>query len=170
MDELQPWPPYDDEPIQRAVRELGYPSLLALMDAHAGQPYGKVLRILRAHLGYLVSMLQLHKMHMLEAIATRGKRGAAKDSLVRTLREHVSGGWNKGKKAREKRARACAEWVLPRTGGNKSEWDRIDALAKSVWDSLVAMNPPVDWCPSSPADPIVESAFQSGWPATLDGD
>ncbi len=166
MEEIEPWPRYDDEPIQRAVCELGYPSLLALMDAHPGQPYGKVLRILRAHLGYLVPMLQLHKMHMLEAIAARGKREAAKDSLVRTLREQVPGGWNKGKKAREKRAWACAYWVLPRTGG-KSEWDRIDALAESVWDSLEALNPPNDWCPSSSDDPIVKSVFERGWPATL---
>ena len=35
-------------------------------------------------------------------------REAAKDSLVRTLREHLPKGWNHGKAARERRARAFA--------------------------------------------------------------
>lgn len=162
--DLSPWPPGWEQDIYKGVRQLGYGNLSELLEAYGGEPYGKILRVLRSTLQRSVPMMQLHKLHMLEAI-TQGKgRAAAKDSLVRSLREHLPRGWNQGRHPKEKRARAFSEWVLPRTVKN---WEDMTKLANNVWDELEKANPPHDWCPSSTDDVFVEHAFARGWPETL---
>lgn len=148
--------------LRNAARELGYPSFLDFLRAHAGEPYGKVLRVMRAHLQEMVPMMQLQKLHMIEAIGRGQGREAAKDSLIRSLREHMPRGWNRGKKARENRASARAEWILPCLGPEDRK--HIAPLADKVWQQLKIMNPPEDWCPLSTSDPILTEAFARGWP------
>ena len=71
-------------------------------------------------------------------------------------------GWNKGKNAREARARAFSEWNLPFAGAQ--DWEHVRRCADSVWAQLNLMQPPDDWCPSSPDDPILDEAFTQAWP------
>jgi hypothetical protein len=160
--EHPPWPEGWEDRIRTAVHHLGYQSLLELMQAHSGKPYGQILRLLRSNTESNIPMMQLQKLHMFEASAANGARCAAMDSLVRTLREHIPRGWNKSKDADRKRAWARAYWVLPaRTPADRSKFAE---LANSVWDNLKAIQPPDDWCPSTSDDPIVREAFARGWP------
>jgi hypothetical protein len=157
-----PWSGKSQEQIRAAARQLGHADFLSLINAHVGEPYGKVLRLLREKLGYMVPIMQVHRLHMQDAIAVGLEREAAKDSLVRTLREQVGKGWNRGSGSQEKRRRARAYWVLPYA--DAQDMVRINALADQVWEELKALNPPDDWCPVTPNDPLIEQAFSRGWP------
>jgi hypothetical protein len=157
-----PWAEGWEDHIRTAARRLGYRSLLELMRAHYAEPYGKVYRLLCSALGFRFPIMQLHKLHMLDAIEDGTVREAAKDSFARAFQEHVPAGWNKGKNAREARARAFSEWNLPFAGAQ--DWEHVRRCADSVWAQLNLMQPPDDWCPSSPDDPILDEAFTQAWP------
>jgi hypothetical protein len=161
VNDIPPWAEGWAEHLREAARQLGFVDFLAFMNAHVGEPYGKVLRVLRMHLGYMVPLMQLQKLHMHEAIVVGKGREAAKDSLVRTLRQELPNGWNTGKQCQERRAWARAYWVLPSSDATEAE--KMKAVADSVWDELQAMNPPDNWCPATPNDPIIEAAFARGW-------
>lgn len=157
-----PWGRGWEEPLRAAARQVGHTDFLGLMNAHVGEPYGRVLRLLRETLGYQVPIMQVYRLHMQEAITAGLGREAAKDSLVRILRQQVGKGWNRGKGSQEKRAWARAYWVLPYT--DTKDMERVNALADKVWEELKAMNPPDEWCPATPNDPFIEEAFARGWP------
>jgi hypothetical protein len=160
-----PWAGGWEERLRAAARQLGHADFLGLMHAHVGEPYGRVLRVLRETLGDSVPMMQVHRLHMHEAIAAGLSRDAAKDSLVRTLRQHLAKGWNRGSGCQEKRASARAYWVLPYT--NALDMERVNQLADKVWEELRVLDPPDDWCPAVPSDPLLEQAFVRGWPVTV---
>jgi hypothetical protein len=158
-DEIPPWESGWEERLRGVTRELGHPTFLDYLDSHIGDPYGKLLQIFRSRLGDVVPLMQIQALHMLDAAAVGKTREAAKDSLLRTLRQHIPKGWNKGKNVRQNRAFARAEWVLPDYS------DETTALADRVWDEIATLNPPDDWCPSTLTDPILSGAFDRGWPA-----
>jgi hypothetical protein len=149
------------ERLRTAARELGHASFIDFMKLNVGVPYGKLLRILRNHRGTMVPMMQMTTLHIIDGLSVCSARELARDTLLRSLCDHVASGWNCGKQARWKRALAFSEWNLPREQGN---WDQINALADRVWKEIESQDPPPEWCPRTLDDPILEVAFSLGWP------
>lgn len=149
------------------VRSLGYPTLTAFFRDHPGEPYGKLARFLSQHSTVPVVAMQLQKLHMLEAIDRKSIRETARDTLMRSLRQHLRGGWNKGKKADLNRALAYAEWVLPRPGGPpefEEMLQKVQVYAANVWNELNSLKPADEWLPRSTDDALIDKAFEKGWP------
>ncbi len=140
------------------VRFLGHASVSDFVESHPGEPYGKLV----TELGPGFAILQLQRLHMLEAIQGNRRREVAMDSLVRSIRQHLPSGWNVKKDSDRRRAFARAEWVVPVTG--PEDFDDMNNTADEVWKQLNLLSPAKTWRPMSSADPLIIAAFNVGWP------
>jgi hypothetical protein len=110
-----------------------------------------------------VAPSQLYGEHIRVAKKTNRLREAARDSLVRFLVGHLKKGWGKGRHFEFRLASAVAAWKtsILQFGINTSS---MATLLDAVVDALEKAAPPQGWIPKSPADPLVQDAFENGWP------
>jgi hypothetical protein len=144
--------------VQRA-KNLGYANVGAFFENNPGIPYGVLLKKISVpvesgrHLD--IPILVLKMVHRQNAIETGRIREYAIDTMVRSLTEHLGSGWNAGRNSKERRAAAYANW---------STVPEFNSHFEKVWRALESLNPPDRWRPDAVADPIIERAFEIGWP------
>ena len=147
--------------IEVRLIELGYGTIHKFFYEHPGEPYGVMLKRIGITIEgtnhFDISILDLKKAQLKDAEERGTTREYAKDTLTRSLLEHLGKGWNRGKNWDERRSKAYASWMTP---------PDAEHLCESVWSSLKLLNPPDGWRPSPTNDEIVERAFDQGWPPT----
>jgi hypothetical protein len=150
--------------IEERIHNLGFRTVLDFFEAHAGVPYGILLKKVAMpvegtnHLD--IPFFAILEIHRREAIRSGRVRDLAKDTLVRSLQEHLGKGWGKGKHSSTHRARAFSRWATPS--------DDVDRLCDDVWECLVRLKPPEDWRPADIHDEYIERAFDMAWPLGAD--
>ena len=154
--------------IQKRVQHLGFGDTFSFVSAHPLIPFGQLFRILRddnPDKRYSIAIAQFQHVYFCDAARQGHLREAILDTLVRRLREHLRQGWNHGKMAKERRASAYSQWELP-----TFDRQRFAGITERIWQALIDLSPPDDWCPESAKDPLLEKAFASGWPEDRQGD
>lgn len=150
--------------IESRIRSLGYDSVLDFFVRNPGIPYGLLLKQIAEpvegtnHLDFPI--LPLRELYRREAVQAGRAREFAKDGLIRSLRENLGKGWNTGRNAGQRRARAFSHWSTPS--------DDFEHLCDRVWEALVELNPPEDWRPEVRGDEYIEKAFEIAWPASIE--
>jgi hypothetical protein len=144
------------------VRHLGFADTLVFVAANPMIPFGQLFRIVcddSRDVRHTIAIAQFQQVFFQDA-ARQGKlREAIRDTLLRRLREHLRHGWNQGKMSKTRRALAFSQWELP-----TFDRERIAGITDKIWQALVDLQPPDDWCPKSVDDPIRENAFAIAWP------
>ena len=142
---------------RKRILATGVSSIADFLRKYPAEPYHKLGR----HVGGVVAAVQFQKLQFDEAMANGTVREACKELLVRTLNDDLKRGWQRGGHWQSNRAGACAHFV-------SSIWgpDEYLASAQRVWNALLQLNPPPEWVPRSIDDPLIEKAFEVGWPET----
>jgi len=142
------------------IRSTGASSVTEFLARYPAIPFHKLLR----QLGMLMAPMQLNTLQFDEAIANDKVRDAVKDLLVRTLNDITKRGWGRGGHWESNRAMAYSHFVtdVPTYSRNAVKQD----VAIKVWMALESLQPPVGWLPVSVNDPLIEKAFEIGWPET----
>lgn len=149
-----------DQLIHERAAELGLYPLQRFFDKYAGEPYGKLLKIIAhpnpGNRGYDIPILYIRKIHRKIAIKNTGEKAFAFDALTRSLRGSLGQGWSLGKKSAERRAKAFAEW-------NSVERE-CESLYLAIWKRLSSIPPPPDWRPDAVNDQLLVGVFDEIWP------
>jgi hypothetical protein len=154
--------------IQKRVRHLGFADIFAFVSAHPMIPFGQLFRILRddnTDKRHSIAIAQFQHVYFRDAARQGHLREAILDTLLRRLREHLRQDWNHGRTAKARRASAYSQWELP-----TFDRQRFVGITERIWQALIDLSPPDDWCPESAKDPFLEEAFASGWPEDRQGD
>ncbi len=148
--------------VRDRAKSLGFPDVLALANAHPGIPFGQLFRYLRQpeSRDAPIAYAQFQAVYFEEAEQRGLLRDAIADTLVRRLRQHLRGGWNQGRRVRERKAEVRGGWELP-----PSRVSELGPIADRIWDTVNELNPPDDWCPEDFNDPIIQEAFARVWPS-----
>jgi len=137
------------------ILATGVSSISEFLRKHPAEPYHKLAKYLDGP----VAAVQFIKLNFDEAIARGTAREACKDLLVRTLNDDLKRGWQRGFHWESNRAGAYAHFVTFIWGP-----DEYRDFGERVWDALKGLDPPPDWIPQSIDDPLIEKAFDLGWP------
>jgi hypothetical protein len=149
--------------IRAIVQGMGYEDVYAFVMSLRSKSFGELFGLLREAAGGVeapVAFVQLPELFYTDAKRRGCLRLALMESLVRTLRQFLLQGWNRGKKARERRTDARARWPTPTDG-----YDHFLRLQDRIWTEIECCAPPDNWCPESRDDPIIQQAFARAWPA-----
>lgn len=140
-----------------AVESLGFTNLSDFLASMPSQPYSEVAK----RIGQ-VAPIQVIATQFREARSAGRIREAAKDCLCRNLAEKLPNGWGIGENADWQSVRALSSWSseIQVTG----ECAELKPTLLAVGKALRDVQPPQGWTPITPADPIIESIFDSQWP------
>jgi len=141
--------------IKEAISASGLTTVSAFLERHPGVPYAVVAKLLRC------APAQLAILHLEEAKRLGAVRAAAADSLVRTINEHLRGGWGVGYRSEFKYAAVVSDWITMLEMHFRGE--SVVESGRKVWASLEAMAPPIGWKPVGSDDPLIQEAFKLGW-------
>lgn len=146
--------------IRGYVRAQGYITLSAFLSDYPGHTYGQLAEIL----GPDVAPIQIAETARDDAETTMALRAIAQDALVRYLQAHLPQGWGSVDKLTHfNRAHAFAAWASLLNRAKQSR--ETDGRAQSVWNALEQLAPEPSWQPTSPHDPLIQRAFDLGWPS-----
>lgn len=150
-----------DERILGRVEQLGCSSFEGYLDGRQGVSYATLAAELGDVLPVMVEDLQMRRAAQ-QGDAVRQR--AAMDSLVRTVREVLTGGWNQtappqpGVEASFMNIVAASTWTstVRRAGIAEEQADAVwNAIRRRATDG---------WLPNSVDDEIVRGAFDEAWP------
>lgn len=161
------WAPGWETRVGDRVRRLGYADTLAFADAHPRIPFGQLFRLLcdqTADGDEPIAIAQFQDVFFCDSRRSGKLRHAVAETLLRRIRQHLCRGWNRGAKVKERRAAAFSQWELP-----TFDRQRITAITDRIWQALMELQPPDDWCPVCISDPYLEQAFEVGWPTEREG-
>lgn len=139
------------------IAALGFQSLDHFLESRPHRTYEE----LASELGGDVAAIQLSSSQFAQANLIGRLREAAQDSLTRELWARLRRGWPSSTDDWERRAAAFAAWVshievaaqAPELRGRlDAVWHVLEAKARS------------GWLPKDPRDPLIDEAFQIGWP------
>jgi len=152
---------------------MGASDVYDLVMSRRGQSFGEVFRSLREtanELGVRVAFQQLKVAFYLDAYAQGKLREAFMEAMVRSIRQFLRKGWNKGKKVRSRRIDASTVFPTPSLldefALTVADWI---ALKKLAFYELEQLKPPDEWCPEDYKDPIIQKLFDKIWPVGADG-
>lgn len=133
----------------------GVSSIAEFLRKHPAEPYHKLGR----YVGNAIAAVQFQRLQFDEAIANGRVREACKELLVRTLNDDLKRGWQRGGHWESNRAGAYAHFV-------NEIWrqEEYRSYGEQVWRALVELMPPSEWVPKSIDDPLIQKAFEVGWP------
>lgn len=138
-----------------AIQSVGYDPV-AFFGSRPGVSYRRLVR----DLPFPISPAELQWAHA--ALSQRlGARAVALDSLLRILREHLSGGWNASKS--ENFATERTAFLFWRNMFRYPEmvlWAEASERAESF---LFSNLPPDNWKPVDVRDPILERTIHAGF-------
>src|SRR5437870_8389958 len=126
--------------VRERARRLGYDGVLAFATSQEGVPLGQLFRHMRATEtpdDIPIAYKQFVQVLFEEAEQKGILRDAIADSLVRSLRQSLAGGWNRGTRIPERRASVIAQWELP-----SSRISELSPIAQRVWEALKNLHPP----------------------------
>jgi hypothetical protein len=154
-----PWADGWKQRIQERVQSFGFASLDDYLREYPGDTYFELADRLGGG-GKDVAPIQIQIMQF-EGSVPRGQgRDAAKDSLVRLLRQNLKRGWSAGVHAKFRRASTYAQWLGLVDGLNDPS---LRGYVDAVWSKLESLNPDKNWKPLNVEDFLISKAF-SEWP------
>lgn len=146
--------------LKSKLDSLGYASLEEYLLANPGIGYVKLAESLA---DANVAAMQLYGEHVRTATGEGRLRGAAADCLSRFLVQHVKRGWGCGRHFPLRVASAFGDWKTVVRQFSESD-HLLDQRLDAVTEAIKASNPPKGWIPASGNDPILQEAFEVGWP------
>jgi hypothetical protein len=152
---------WEKDVISRAAT-LGFSSLSEYLASRPAVPYPN----LAAEMGAPVMGLQVAELQIRTARAegVASLRAAAKDALVRCLRQVLTSGWGRTDSTEPGVSRDfvnVSAWTL--WGSMIASARPADAIIRDVWQEL-SIRAPEGWLPTSTDDPVVTAAFDAAWP------
>jgi hypothetical protein len=135
--------------IAQRIREAGFDSYAAFLEAKPGLSYAEMARLLGDKED--IAPVQLARLHA-SSIQPRDRERAIVDSLTRFLRGSLKKGWGLGKYWQSDVGGALASWKV--TWGSGPELNKLES-------ALHAVGPPSGWIPEAEADPILQRAVES---------
>lgn len=145
--------------LRARVRDHGAETISDFLKMHPAVPYTEVVK----RLAPWVAAMQLSRLQMEEARDQGTLREAAMDSLARNLNE-LPEGWVADSVTESRAAGAAAHTTTAVEIDGRSPQFRSHLL--EVYKALKALQPPVGWRPSGANDPLIQAAFDRGWPKT----
>jgi len=146
---------FEDRVVAAAVK-LGFSKLAEFLASVPGVPY-----CIAAHRLGGFPPIQVVVAQFREARQCGTVREAAQDSLVREIAEFLPNGWGIATNTEFQRARALASWSssVKVTGRCEACAPQVRAISDALWSLSI----PIEWKPSGPNDPIIESLFEQHW-------
>jgi hypothetical protein len=144
--------------ILKRVQETGAKNLLDFFESRPSIPYLKLAK----DLGPDVASIQLVRLQFAEAGQQRSIRNVVKDASARLCHQHLKRGWGKGVHLDFNTAAIYAELVSYLK--MREDGEHFVEKWNAVWRELMERQPPAGWLPVGPTDPILEAAFENGWP------
>lgn len=149
--------------IRSIVQGLGYEDVYEFVMSQPTKSFGELFRTIKdspSNAAASVAFIQLKESFYMDAERRGCLRDALMETLVRSLRAFNRAGWNRGKKARERRSQALINWPVP-----SRDIKRWHEMEDKIWGELGSIGPADDWCPESRHDPVIQEAFARVWPA-----
>lgn len=157
------------ERFRSILKNLGYNDAFAFVMSRKGESFGEMFGSLRRAASCedakFLALRHLEEAFYIDA-ENKGKlRDAFMEGLVRSMRQYMPHGWNRGKKLRERRIDVETRWPTPSfvtaSGWQFDDWKTLKELA---WKQIELIRPVDEWCPSDLNDPIVQNIFSRVWP------
>jgi hypothetical protein len=143
------------------IRRLGFSSVTDFIENYPGESY---YQLARWRVRPNIMPIFLMEAHAREAVKQGKVRRYAMEVLVREMRDALPSGWhhNKEKGLDVKTVSAVAELdTRLRLGGAcQSDFEAVDR----TWKALLALDPQIGWLPKDTDDPLIQKAFEIGWP------
>jgi len=130
--------------IAQRLKQRGFESYLAFLEANPGVSYTDMARLLSE--GDDVAPVQLERLHAW-SVKPEARDVAILDSLARFLREALKKGWGVGQRWQGSVAAALASWNVAWGGGPE-----LETLEQALFD----LNPPEGWIPEPKDDPLLQ--------------
>jgi hypothetical protein len=143
------------------IRRLGFSSVTEFIEAFPGETYHQLARWrVRPN----IMPIFLMEAHAREAVQQGTVRRYAMEVLVRQMRDALPAGWHHSKDkdldGKTVSAVATLDVRSQSAGASRSDLQAIDR----TWKALLALNPPIGWQPKDSNDPVIQKAFEIGWP------
>jgi hypothetical protein len=147
--------------VYERLAERGFSQMSEWLAARPGATYAQ----LAAELGDDVAPVQVTRLQLAEAVRSGQLKEAAKDVLVRYLREGLPEGWGHMPKELEFSDLKFAQ-VAPFASWSsqmkEQAFDGLSAIADSIWEGLQSITDS-DWVPRDANDPIISAIFDRAW-------
>jgi len=156
---------------RRIVQNLGYEDVYSFVMNQPGKPFAVLFRELRKQAPVaeqqFLAFAHLPTTYYIDAERRGLLREAFMEALVRSLRQHMTSGWNYGSRIRERRIDARTDWPIPSvptaTGESHEQWFVLrDTIMRHLETSAI----PDTWCPKDRHDALIQEAFRCHWPGT----
>lgn len=142
--------------VRSRCETLGFDSLTSLLEFYSDESYTRLGERLET------VPVNIYVLQFEEAKNHGRIRDAVKDSFVRHVNGFFPDGWDNSQEAEFKRAGAVSDPVADaKSIARLGEYiDRIRAVANLLFTKRI----PDGWRPKNIEDPIIEEAFDNGWP------
>ena len=142
--------------IRGLLHANGFETVREVLANYPAEPYTKVGK----HLGDDIAGFQILQLQYQEALDCDGIRDVAADALAREIAGKLKRGWGRKMHRDFNRAHAFSSWI----GAMRNYAPDFESSYTAVWNALLQFEPPDDWVPNGPNDPIIADAFETGWP------
>jgi len=139
------------ERIAQRLKEQGFESYSAFLEANPGVTYTEMAQLLSA--GEDVVPVQLERLHA-SSVRPEQREQAVLDSLARFLREALKKGWGVGHRWHSSVGAALTSWNVTWGGGTE-----IEKLERALFE----LKPPDGWIPEPKDDPVLLKAAAAVW-------
>jgi hypothetical protein len=143
------------------IRRSGFSSVTEFIEAFPGETY---YQLARWRVRPNIMPIFLMEAHAREAVEQREVRRFAMELLVREMRAALPSGWHhikdKGLDGRTVSAVAELDTQLKNAQAPQADLEAVDR----TWKGLLALGPPIGWLPKDTDDPLIQKAFEMGWP------
>jgi hypothetical protein len=151
------------------IQKMGYEDTFDFVFSRSGQSFGEMFRAIRESAGTgersFLAFTHLIELFYVDAEHRGQLRTAVMEALVRSLRQRMRGGWNRGKKVRERRIDVQTNWPIPHLvtyrGWSHDDWRDFQSR---VLAEIEVIDPADDWCPEGANDPTIQEVFRRTWP------
>jgi hypothetical protein len=153
------WPADWEEQVLAAVHELGYTDMFTFVRAYPTEGFYD----LGKRLDDLAPPAMLSILYYRDAVLCGDIRSAAIDGLIRSFHDICPAGWNNprpGLMPEINEINLISTWEVEL----KAVDERFPPLAQAVFNAIWYSYPPKGWKPTGPEDPIIQRAFEIGWP------
>jgi hypothetical protein len=140
------------------LREKGYETINDFLRHFPAEPYVDVAN----RIAPWVAAMQLSRLQMQEAKHQGTIRGAAMDSIARNLNWRLPAGWAIDDKSVSEAAGAFANTSTSVVIDGQSA--EFKSRIREIYQALKALQPPNGWRPIGANDPLIQEAFERGWP------
>lgn len=145
--------------IYGALHRLGYERILDFVENYPGETFCQ----LAEHLS--VMPIVVYHGYAFEAVEQAATRQFAMQTLVREMLDVLPNGWihKKGSSRFEMKTTHSIAYIKGELKRVLASREDIEATDR-VWNALLDMDPPQGWLPKDINNPLIQKAFDIGWP------